>query len=75
MAGSTTAQNAHLGFSAVSNSSARLVRLTGKLLSQVWLSARPYAVTDCTLGRLKALNSARYGSTWSESTCCGGLAP
>src|SRR4029079_7757962 len=73
--GSTTAQNAAFGSPAVSNSSGRLVRVTGKELSQVWLSAMPQVVIEVTLGRLKALNSERYRRAWSLSTEAGGLAP
>src|SRR5690349_16885718 len=75
MFGSTTAQKAHFGSPLVSNSSGRLVRATGKVLSQVPASETPHSVIEVTLGRLKALNSARYSRAWSESTACGGLAP
>src|SRR6185295_12414220 len=75
MFGSTTAQKAHFGSTFVSNSSGRLVRFTGKVLSQVLASVTPHSVIEVTLGRLKALNSARYSRAWSESTVWGGLAP
>jgi hypothetical protein len=71
----TTAQNAHLGLPAVSNSNGRLVRATGYELSQVWLSAMPHMLTEVTLGRLKAVNKARYSVACWESALCGGLAP
>src|SRR5262245_15561633 len=75
MFGSTTAQNAHFGSPTVSNSSGRLVRVTGKVLSQVAASETPQVVIEVTLERLKALNNARYSRAWSESTAWGGLAP